>query len=49
MSRRQLTLVVVTLVSIAAAACGTASTAPQHDTNAPVRDTTAIVTNGSGG
>jgi hypothetical protein len=44
MSRRQLTLLVVALVSFAATACGTASTAPRHDA-----DTTAIVTNGSGG
>lgn len=44
MSRRQLTLLVVALVSFAATACGTASTAPRHDA-----DTTAIVTAGSGG
>ena len=46
MSRRQITLLVVALVSFAATACGTASTAPQHDTGA---DSTAIVTNGSNG
>jgi hypothetical protein len=44
MSRRQLTLVVVTLFSLVATACGTASTAPRHDA-----DTTAIVTSGSNG
>jgi hypothetical protein len=42
MSRRQLTLVVLTLAaSFVATACGTAPTAPKHD--AP------IVVNGSGG
>jgi hypothetical protein len=44
MSRRQLTLLVVALVSFAATACGTASTAPQHDD-----DSTAIVVSGSNG
>jgi hypothetical protein len=44
MSRRQLTLLVVALVSFAATACGTASTAPRHDA-----DTTAIVVSGSDG
>lgn len=44
MSRRQLTLLVVTIVSLAATACGTASTAPRHGD-----DTTAIVTAGSTG
>jgi hypothetical protein len=44
MSRRQLTLLVVALVSFAATACGTASTAPRHDDS-----TAAIVTAGSGG
>ena len=44
MSRRQLTLAIVTIVSLVATACGTATTAPRGD------DTTAaIVTNGSGG
>lgn len=46
MSRRQITLLVVALVSFAATACGTASTAPQHDTGA---DSTAIVTAGGTG
>jgi len=41
MSRRQLTLVVLTLASLAATACGTSPTAPKHD--AP------IVTSGSTG
>ena len=45
MSRRQLTLLVVALVSFAATACGTASTAPRHDADT----TAAIVTNGAGG
>jgi hypothetical protein len=45
MSRRQLTLLVVALVSFAATACGTASTAPRHDDDS----TAAIVTNGSNG
>jgi len=45
MSRRQLTLVVVTLFSLVATACGTASTAPRHDADT----TAAIVTAGSGG
>lgn len=31
MSRRQLTLVVVTLASLVATACGTSPTAPQKD------------------
>ena len=44
MSRRQLTLLVVALVSFAATACGTASTAPRHD-----EDTTAIEESGSNG
>ena len=46
MSRRQLTLLVVALVSFAATACGTASTAPRHDAEG---DSTAIVTAGSNG
>jgi hypothetical protein len=45
MSRRQLTLLVVALVSFAATACGTASTAPRHDDDS----TAAIVTAGSNG
>jgi hypothetical protein len=45
MSRRQLTLLVVALVSFAATACGTASTAPRHDDDS----TAAIVTAGSTG
>jgi len=49
MSRRQLTLVAVTLFSIVATACGTASTAPRHDVDPAARDTTSIVTAGSGG
>lgn len=44
MSRRQLTLFVVALVSFAVTACGTAATAPRHD-----GDTTAIVVIGSDG
>jgi len=44
MSRRQLTLLVVALVSFVATACGTSPTAPRHD-----GDTTAIVTAGSNG
>jgi hypothetical protein len=45
MSRRQLTLAIVTIVSLVATACGTATTAPRHDDDS----TAAIVTNGSGG
>lgn len=45
MSRRQLTLLVVTIVSLAATACGTAPTAPRHGDDT----TAAIVTNGAGG
>jgi hypothetical protein len=45
MSRRQLTLLVVALVSFAATACGTATTAPRHDDDS----TAAIVTAGSNG
>lgn len=41
MSRRQLTLVVLTLASMVATACGTSPTAPQN--------AQPIVTNGSGG
>jgi hypothetical protein len=41
MSRRQLTLVVLTLASLVATACGTSPTAPKRD--AP------IVVSGSGG
>jgi hypothetical protein len=44
MSRRQLTLAIVTIISLAATACGTATTAPRHD-----GDTTAIVVSGSNG
>ena len=44
MSRRQLTLLVVALVSFAATACGTASTAPRHDGYS-----TGIVVSGSDG
>ncbi len=44
MSRRQLTLFVVAIVSLVATACGTASTAPRHD-----EDSTAIVVSGSNG
>ena len=44
MSRRQITLLLVTIVSLAATACGTATTAPRRDA-----DTTAIVTAGSAG
>jgi hypothetical protein len=42
MSRRQLTLAVLTLASLVATACGTSPTAPKHD--APT-----IVTSGSTG
>ena len=42
MSRRQLTLVVLTLASLVATACGTSPTAPRND--AP-----PIVVTGSGG
>jgi hypothetical protein len=45
MSRRQLTLLVVALVSFAATACGTATTAPRHDDDS----TAAIVTAGGTG
>lgn len=45
MSRRQITLLVVALVSFAATACGTASTAPRHDADS----TAAIVVSGSDG
>jgi len=44
MSRRQITLLVVALVSFAATACGTAATAPRHDD-----DSSAIVVSGSDG
>jgi len=44
MSRRQLTLFVVALVSFAVTACGTSPTAPRHDD-----DSAAIVTSGSNG
>jgi hypothetical protein len=44
MSRRQLTLAIVTIVSLVATACGTATTAPRHDD-----DSTAIVVSGSNG
>jgi hypothetical protein len=44
MSRRQLTLAIVTIVSLVATACGVSPTAPKHGD-----DTTAIVTSGSNG
>ena len=44
MSRRQLTLAIVAIVSLVASACGTSPTAPRHGD-----DTTAIVTAGSTG
>jgi hypothetical protein len=44
MSRRQLTLAIVTIVSLVATACGTATTAPKPDA-----DSSAIVTSGSNG
>ena len=44
MSRRQLTLAIVTIVSLVATACGTATTAPKHD-----GDSSAIVVSGSDG
>lgn len=44
MSRRQLTLLVVTIVSLAATACGTSPTAPRGDDS-----TAAIVTAGGTG
>lgn len=45
MSRRQLTLLVVTIVSLVATACGTATTAPRHGDDT----TSTIVTSGSNG
>jgi hypothetical protein len=45
MSRRQLTLAIVTIISLAATACGTATTAPRHDGDS----TGLVVTNGSNG
>jgi hypothetical protein len=45
MSRRQLTLAIVTIISLAATACGTATTAPRHDGDS----TGLVVTNGSKG
>jgi hypothetical protein len=45
MSRRQLTLAIVTIISLAATACGTATTAPRHDGDS----TGLVVTSGSNG
>jgi hypothetical protein len=45
MSRRQLTLAIVTIVSLVATACGTATTAPRHDGDS----TGLVVTSGSNG
>ena len=45
MSRRQLTLLVVALVSFAVTACGTNPTAPRHDGDS----TALVVTSGSNG
>ena len=44
MSRRQLTLAIVAIVSLVASACGTSPTGPRHGD-----DSTAIVTAGSTG
>jgi hypothetical protein len=51
MSRRQLTLVVLTLASMVATACGTSPTAPHADEDPIVTNGSGgrIVTNGSGG
>jgi len=45
MSRRQLTLALVAIVSLVATACGVSPTAPKHGDDT----TAAIVTNGSNG
>jgi hypothetical protein len=45
MSRRQLTLAIVAIVSLVASACGTSPTGPRHGDDS----TAAIVTAGSGG
>jgi hypothetical protein len=44
MSRRQLTLAIVAIVSLVASACGTSPTGPRHGD-----DSTAIVVSGSNG
>ena len=44
MSRRQLTLALVAIVSLVATACGVSPTSPRHGD-----DTTAIVVSGSNG
>ena len=48
MSRRQLTLVVLTLASLVATACGTSPTAPQKDASTiVVSGSSSIVVSGS--
>lgn len=47
MSRRQLTLVVLTLASLVATACGTSPTAPRRDASIVVSGSSQIVVTGS--
>ena len=47
MSRRQLSLVVLTLASLVATACGTSPTAPQRDASIVVSGSSQIVVSGS--
>jgi len=47
MSRRQLSLVVLTLASLVATACGTSPTAPQKDAPIVVSGSSSIVVSGS--
>jgi len=47
MSRRQLTLVVLTLASLVATACGTSPTAPGRDASIVVSGSSQIVVTGS--
>jgi uncharacterized protein YcfL len=47
MSRRKLTFVVLTLASLAAAACGTSPTAPRRDASIVVSGSSQIVVTGS--
>jgi hypothetical protein len=47
MSRRQLSLVALTLASLVATACGTSPTAPQRDASIVVSGSSQIVVTGS--
>ena len=47
MSRRKLTLVVLTLASLVATACGTSPTAPRRDASIVVSGSSQIVVTGS--